>query len=309
MLCVTLILIAIVSCGASEIRNAVGAEDFHIKVVSIESLKPNDDSRIVGGSPTSIQNFPYTVQILNNERFSCGGSILTTRHVLSAAHCYFRNGTFLGPEPFSIRAGATYLNEAGSVHSVSTIVIHHGYNRTITDNDVAVLVLATVLRFTVTIQRATIPFQGETLTDNSTVVAVGWGRTISGGEVSNVLNAVSVRTVNRGVCRQRYIEYASRLNSSATVTDNMICAGLLDIGGADTCQGDSGGPLIYNGTVVGITSWGAGCAQPLYPGVYAKVSRYTTWINDTVTTYNGSPRSQAGIIAVLMPFIFVLFRV
>lgn len=67
---------------------------------------------------------------------------------------------------------------AGSVHSVSMIIVHYAYNRTITDNDVAVLVLASALRFSANIQSAIIPFQGETLTDNSTVIAVGWGRTI-----------------------------------------------------------------------------------------------------------------------------------
>ncbi|XP_048486996.1 trypsin Blo t 3-like [Plutella xylostella] len=73
------------------------------------------------------------------------------------------------------------------------------------------------------------------------------------------------------------------------VTTSMLCAGLLNVGGADACQGDSGGPLVYNGVVVGVTSWGAGCGNPSYPGVYARVASYTTWITSTVQRYNGAP--------------------
>ncbi|CAB3242627.1 unnamed protein product [Arctia plantaginis] len=163
-----------------------------------------------------------------------------------------------------------------------------------------------LLRFKDSVQSASIPFQGETLADNSMVVAVGWGTTVIGGGVSNVLNQVSIRTVNQALCRERYAELSNFTGLLLAVTDNMFCAGLLDIGGADTCQGDSGGPLTYNGVIVGITSWGASCAHPTYPGVYTEVSKYANWINETLTKYNGSARDQAaGIIAVLMPLVFL----
>ncbi|XP_047999851.1 trypsin, alkaline C-like [Leguminivora glycinivorella] len=58
----------------------------------------------------------------------------------------------------------------------------------------------------------------------------------------------------------------------------MLCSGWLDVGGRDQCQGDSGGPLIHNGVVIGVCSWGEQCALPRYPGVNARVSRYTSWI-------------------------------
>ncbi|CAB3232984.1 unnamed protein product [Arctia plantaginis] len=307
MLCVTLILIAVVSCGARELRDESNAEQFRISKVSIESLKPND-SRVIGGSPTTIETYPFMVQILNNERFSCGGSILTTQHVLSAAHCFFaRNGTFLGADPFSIRAGTSYLDGEGTVISVSRVVAHESYNNTTYDNDVAVLFLSSNLQLSASVQSVSIPFQGETLPFNSRVVTVGWGRTVVGGVASNVLRQVPVLTVNRAVCYERYQAYANLFNAPWSINDNMICAGLLDIGGADACQGDSGGPLVHNGIVVGVTSWGLGCALPLYPGVYAKVSRYSNWIDDLVLP-NASTRSQAGVIAGLLPLVFVVLK-
>lgn len=60
----------------------------------------------------------------------------------------------------------------------------------------------------------------------------------------------------------------------------MICVGILDEGGKDACQGDSGGPLYLNKILVGIVSWGSGCADEYYPGVTTKVSAFTNWIVD-----------------------------
>ncbi|CAB3232986.1 unnamed protein product [Arctia plantaginis] len=307
MLCVAIILIAIISCGAREIQDDKKAGDFNLTAVLFAPLPPAIDTRIIGGSPTNIESFPFTVQILNSGQFVCGGSILTIRHILSAAHCFveMNTGRPLRASLFSIRAEATFLNEAGRVHRASTIIIHHGYNHATVDNDVAVMVLRSNLRLNTRSQRARIPLQGNTVADNGTVVVVGWGRTRANvAQSSNVLNQVSVRIVNRAICRQRYLIHANLF-----VTENMICAGLLDIGGADACQGDSGGPLIYNGSIVGITSWGVRCADPILPGVYTEVSRYSSWINDTVTRFNGSPRSQAGVAAVLMSLMFLIFSV
>ena len=58
----------------------------------------------------------------------------------------------------------------------------------------------------------------------------------------------------------------------------MFCAGILDVGGKDACQGDSGGPVTLNGQLVGATSWGYGCAQAKYPGLYTDVAMFRNWI-------------------------------
>ncbi|CAG7731808.1 unnamed protein product, partial [Allacma fusca] len=66
------------------------------------------------------------------------------------------------------------------------------------------------------------------------------------------------------------------------IYDSMICAGHPE-GGKDACQGDSGGPLNHEGKMVGITSWGYGCAQAAYPGVYTEVSYFTEWVQSTIS--------------------------
>lgn len=92
-----------------------------------------------------------------------------------------------------------------------------------------------------------------------------------GGKDSPVLMKVSLPIVDRETCQGRYMR-------SHVITDRMICAGDLLRGGKDSCQGDSGGPLTADGVLYGIVSWGYGCAQPDYPGVYTNVADLRWWI-------------------------------
>lgn len=91
------------------------------------------------------------------------------------------------------------------------------------------------------------------------------------GSPSVQLRHVQVWVVNQAVCRSRY-------TGRGNITDNMLCSGYLDVGGRDACQGDSGGPVIHNGVIVGVTSWGHQCAHARFPGVNARVSSFTSWI-------------------------------
>jgi secreted trypsin-like serine protease len=84
-----------------------------------------------------------------------------------------------------------------------------------------------------------------------------------------------VPLVEDAVCGKAYRDHGANF-----VDEAMLCAGLFGVGGVDTCQGDSGGPMVAQTpdgafVQVGIVSWGYGCAQAQYPGVYTEVSTYT----------------------------------
>jgi trypsin len=111
-------------------------------------------------------------------------------------------------------------------------------------------------------------------------VVTGWGTLSSEtSELSTVLQALKVTIASREECNAAYSVYGG-------ITNNMICAGVSGEG-KGTCQGDSGGPLVVHGELAGIVSWGAGCAQDLYPGVYTSVAR----LRDFITEQSGIKKS------------------
>ncbi|CAG9796396.1 unnamed protein product [Diatraea saccharalis] len=237
---------------------------------------PKTPQRIVGGSLTTINQHPDIVSLLwswneaNNHFQVCGGSIINSRSVLTAAHCTVGAQSFI----WRFRLGSTFANSGGVVHLTSQIINHPQYNRVNYDNDIAIIRTSSNIVFSNVVRQASIAGANYNLADNQVVWAAGWGATSSGGPSSEQLRHVQIWTINQAVCRNRYAEIG------LTVTDNMLCSGWLDVGGRDQCQGDSGGPLYHNGVVVGVCSWGRGCAQARFPGVNARVSRYTQWIQN-----------------------------
>ncbi|XP_059047685.1 trypsin CFT-1-like [Achroia grisella] len=242
---------------------------------------------IIGGTNTDIERYPYTVQIYRNSDFKCGGSLISHRHVLSAAHCFFKNNGIISPVHFTVRAGTSKLNTGGTEVAVYQIIVPDRYNPKISDNDLAVLVLCSKLATSASIGIVTIPRQGYEVPDNSAVTYVGWGSTsVQISQPSQILQSVTVFTVSRHVCAERYARQEVSSGRVMVVTHNMICAGLLDIGGKDACQWDSGGPLLFNNTLVGIISWGYQCAHSNFPGVATRVSSFYRWIHETMANYN-----------------------
>ncbi|KAJ8721468.1 hypothetical protein PYW07_002243 [Mythimna separata] len=243
---------------------------------------PKSINRIVGGSPTTIDKYPYMANMQYGLHTiwwytACGGSLLTTTSVLSAAHCYYGDAT----EEWRVVLGTSYRWQDGTMHPVSQLVLHEGYVPATLDHDIAVIRLSVPAVYTNVIQPASIPGTNYVLADGSSVTTLGWGATSEIDEYPNQLNHVHIYTINQELCAARYAHLNSQpgFESWPNITDNMLCAGILDVGGKDACGGDSGGPLAHhNNIVVGVVSWGFQCGHAVYPGVYVRVSRYTNWI-------------------------------
>nr|XP_021194195.2 trypsin, alkaline C [Helicoverpa armigera] len=238
-------------------------------------------SRIVGGTVTSIEKFPSIVAIEHYSIFSgtwgqsCAANVLTSRYVLSAAHCFA--GLFYHISYRRFRAGSSIRHNGGVVIYAEAAFNHPSYGQLGADGDISVVRLMGPLTYSPVIQQAAIPPQGFQIPDNLPVVHAGWGHTTEGGSSSEVLLETTIFTINNQLCAARYLT----LDPPRVVTPNMICAGILDIGGKDACQGDSGGPLYLGDVLVGVVSWGHGCANETFPGVSTAVSPYTNWILST----------------------------
>nr|AAT95362.1 trypsin IIb3 precursor [Sesamia nonagrioides] len=234
---------------------------------------PSNPQRIVGGSGTTISQYPSMASLLYTWDFigywqNCGGIIINNRSILSAAHCTIGDPA----NRWRIRVGSTWANSGGVVSNVNQIINHPQFNGNTNDNDICILRSATTFSFNNNVAAASIAGSNYNVPDNQAVWAAGWGALYSGAlSGSEQLQHVQTVVINQNTCR---INYASRL---ILITDNMLCSGWPN-GGRDQCQGDSGGPLYHNGIVVGVCSFGLGCAQAAFPGVNTRVSRYTAWI-------------------------------
>ncbi|KAG5885758.1 hypothetical protein JTB14_031195 [Gonioctena quinquepunctata] len=241
-----------------------------LAVVCVVSAAPKSkpipmDGRIVGGLNTDIALHPWQVSVQHRNSHFCGGFLISNTWVVTAAHCI----TLGFSTNLNIRAGSTRWNNGGQTVAVSTVIVHPNYSDNNINNDIALLRLAAPVNVA-NARAAALPAAGQTITPGASVSITGWGALGENLGAPVILQQVVVPAISRADCR--------RLYSVSEITPQMFCAGVVGVGGKDACQGDSGGPAVVNGQVVGIVSWGRGCARPQWPGVYTKVSAVRSWI-------------------------------
>lgn len=172
----------------------------------------------------------------------------------------------------AVRVGSSKHGSDGTLLKLKKYITHPKYVAAKFDFDFSLMELEKSLQFSDKIQAIDLPEDDLKIADESLCEISGWGNTKNSAESREFLRAAMVPVANQEYCNQRY---------NGMITPRMICAGLKE-GGKDSCQGDSGGPMTYklNGSpqLVGVVSFGTGCAQATYPGVYGRVTSVRSWI-------------------------------
>jgi secreted trypsin-like serine protease len=222
-----------------------------------EDNAPSDiEPKIIGGEPAGPDEFPWIVALAdaNDPSFNyCGGQLIAEDVVLTAAHCTVDSQ----PADVVIRHGSTDITQT-DVYEVADIYVAEGFDGSTMVNDWSLIKLAAPIA-----GATTVPLAESDTKDWGSLTVAGWGTTESGAGSQDLLK-VDVPYVTDEECSGAY--------GAEFDAGSMICAGDLANGGKDSCQGDSGGPMVAaDGTLVGVVSWGYGCAEAGNPGVYANV--------------------------------------
>jgi len=228
--------------------------------------------RIVGGEDAYYGEFPHQIMLLRggpDGSLMCGGSLVSDTMVVTAAHCC--DGQSARRLGVAVGSHKLYDMDADQENiQVSRVIAHEDYDSWTINNDICLLELESAATMGSHVSTISLPMANQEYDAGTMCTVTGWGTTSEGGSLARTLQKVDVPVVSDADCRDAY--------GADSIADSMICAGL-DKGGKDSCQGDSGGPFMCGQELSGVVSWGYGCAEAGFPGVYTQTSYFVDWLN------------------------------
>ncbi|GFU54398.1 serine proteinase stubble [Nephila pilipes] len=243
-------------------------------------------ARIVGGRKSHYLRWPWMISLRRLEgksyKHKCGATLLNQYWAVTAAHCVD------GKQPTDVilRLGEYNFRRADEMHPhverrIYVMVIHPEFDQITYENDLALLRFQEPVKLQANIVPVCLPHDMDDITGRIAVVT-GWGR-LSEGDLPASLHEVHLPILSNEECEQMYYEAGFKEN----IRNVFVCAGISN-GGLDACEGDSGGPMVIRGdqgewVLVGLISWGMGCAAPKQPGVYTRMSQFTDWIEGIIS--------------------------
>jgi len=269
------------------------------------------ERRIVGGQDSTSGKYPWIVTLNDGPSWggedhshACGATLIAANWVVTAAHCIADQG-LTSKDDLTVLLGAFDLSSGDDTNRKDVAleidpIVHEDYNNPLsTSNDIALLKLAEPVDLNIYTPACLADLDADYTGQSGRVY--GWGSLASCPASSpDVLQEVEVSIISDEECDAQTSDSVTTadfngecITQSASyegmISEDMICAGAP---GKDSCQGDSGGPFTVKNEetnqhdLVGVVSWGMGCAADGMYGVYAEVAKLRSWI-DTKIEENG----------------------
>ncbi|XP_037293309.1 chymotrypsin-2 [Manduca sexta] len=239
------------------------------------------NARIVGGTQAANGAHPHMVALTNGavvRSFICGGSIITRRTVLTAAHCIAAvvSGNTLSRN-LRGTVGTNRWNSGGVMHAFQRHVIHSSYNANTIKNDIGILHTSANIAMTNAVRAIVVNYDFIGNGINSRVA--GWGRIRAGGAISANLLQLNTQTIDGNRCVRDVASVSASLNMRAPAVDPNVELCTFHSRNHGTCNGDSGSALVRldRNQQIGIVSWGLPCALGA-PDMFVRVSAYRNWV-------------------------------
>jgi len=229
---------------------------------------------IHGGENAALGELPYQIALLKTGSQYCGGSILSARWVVTAAHCVPRSGN---PAGFSILAGTVNTRNpggSGQVIKVEKIFNHPNYRSHLTGSDIALLKLSEAIKFNENVKAIALPSESHRATGKTLIS--GWGQTERGS--TDLLKKVILDLFSDEQCNKDWEDQRIK------IVPEMICGGDRQ-GKKSGCFGDSGGPWVdlEKKILIALVSWGPGtCPHRKYPNVSTELAYFVPWVKKTI---------------------------
>ncbi|KAI7791302.1 putative duodenase-1, partial [Triplophysa rosa] len=243
-------------------------------ICSLQSIlmPPSVNVGIVNGTEARPHSRPYMVSVQKNGRHVCGGFLISSKFVLTAAHCQ-------STETLTVVAGAHDLSnkyEKSVRIGVSSYEKHPSYKPAPElQADIMILKLDQTVKLNKNIKTIPIPTTPEDIKKGTRCSVAGWGRLKTKSPASPKLIETNVKIMSKTGCARRW--------DRSYIASKMMCV----YGHGGSCDGDSGGPLVCGNTAVGVTSFGSSdnCNDPNKPEVYTEISAFLPWIHNVINSY------------------------
>ncbi|XP_001949227.1 protein masquerade isoform X1 [Acyrthosiphon pisum] len=258
-------------------------------VCGVKGTSRTRTSRVVGGEDADAAEWCWQVALINSlNQYLCGGALIGTQWVLTAAHCVtniVRSG-----DAIYVRVGdhdltRKYGSPGAQTLRVATTYIHHNHNSQTLDNDIALLKLHGQAELKDGVCLVCLPARGVSHAAGKRCTVTGYGYMGEAGPIPLRIREAEIPVVSDTECIRKINAVTEKI---FILPASSFCAG--GEAGNDACQGDGGGPLVCQDDgffeLAGLVSWGFGCGRIDVPGVYVKVSSFIGWINQIISVNN-----------------------